>query len=508
MGNDLSQSELSALYEQIQKAVVDGQHNICRQNLVSQIPQKLNREWAQKFAELAVRVHLPLYALKALHPHVFPENSFTAPATTPEKMTYARALYHLSAVDDAIEILNTLDSRSEPEVLFLRACAHIFNWNYPAAIADLHSYLASDRIVPYRRVVAQVNLAAALISVQNFSAAGRLLDEIQLECRTQSYHLLLGNSYELRSQIEIFQGRYPEALSTLEIAKTFLQTQGALYALYIEKWFSIAQCLQAPTLTHLQQLDQVRLKATQLGHWSTLRECDLFQAIALSDESLLRKVIMGTPSEIYRQRARKLFKTDIIFRGLYELKLQVPTSSDAEYVFNPYQKLAGRAALFDKPLLLSLFEALTADFYQPSHISMLFKKIYPDEKFNPFTSPARVLQLLRRLDSWFKENLIPLKVRFKKSEFCLKALGQITIQIQRGKDLANRSSKNYQLADLRNTIKEKSLSVERIGKLLNISDSSVRRLLDQGLHNGEIKKLGSGRGTLYQAVLRQKKEAA
>lgn len=503
-------SDLSLLFDLLHKAVIDGEHNLCRQKLANQNPLKINREWAEKFADIAVRAHAPLFALKSLHRFIFPENTFSEPATISEKMTYARALYHLSAVDDAIEILSSLDAKLEPEVLFLRACAHIFNWNYDAAILDLKSYLNSNRITPYRRIVGQVNLVASLISIQDFTTANFLLDEIQNECRTHSYHLLLGNSYELRSQIEIFKGNYSEALVTLKIAESFLKTQGALYALYIKKWQAVAHCLQSPTPDNLAQLDLVKQKATELSHWSTLRECDLFQAIATHNELLLRKIIMGTASEMYRQRARKLFKTDVIFRGHFDLKLLGPqTENYPEYRFNPHQKQAGRAALYEKPLLYKLFEALTTDFYQPSHISLLFKKVYPSEKFNPFTSPARVLQLLRRLDSWLLENKVPLKVRFKKSEFCLKALCHVSIHIQRGKKFSQCSAKNLQLEDLRNAIKEKSLSVDKIGKILNISDTSVRRLVAQGILTGEIKKLGSGRATLYQAVSpRQKKKVA
>lgn len=498
-----------SLHAELQSLVVGGHHAKCREILEQYHPQKIPRMWAYPLADLAVRAHFPLFALKALHSSVLQGNAFGAPATHQERMTYARALYHLGAVEDSIEILQSVDAKREPDVLFLRACASIFNWNYLAAIPDLKMYLRSKEVAPYRRVVAKVNLAAAYVNIGAWTEAEIWLTEIQNECEAQSYTLLLGNTLELRSQVELFQGRFASALSFLEKAQVLLEKQGALYSLYVEKWQAVCHCLQAPTIENLLRLKAVRKKALEVGHWSTIRECDLFCAIATQDEQIIRKVIMGTPSEFYRQRARKLFKTDLVFRGQYKWKIKGDVAVDHAMTFNPYRKIPGRrVALYEKPMLLSLFEALAGDFYQPSHISLLFKKIYPAEKFNPFSSPARVLQLLRRLDHWFKDNEIPLRVRFKKSEFCLRSIGDVFVIVQRGKDLAQQSSKYRQLADLRLLLKNKSLSVEKICRHLDISESSARRLLKQGLLAGQIKKMGVGRSTVYLAgSTRQKSEA-
>lgn len=495
-------------FELLQKTIVEGDHRQTRKILESLNPQKIPRDRAVRWAELAVRAHLPLFALKTLHAHIYPENSFTAKPTNSEKMTYARALYHLGAVEEALEILHNIDSKKEPEVLFLSACAQIFNWNYKAAISDLQNYMASNSIPPYRKLVAKVNLAAALVNTSDWGPAEKLLAEIQDECKANSYSLLMGNSYELQSQIEIFQGRFTEALTLLNQADELLKNQGSLYKLYVEKWMAVCGLMQNPNEKNLQLLIRVRENAESLGHWSTLRECDLFEAIASKNEALIKKVVMGTPSEVYRQRARKLFRTDMVFRGQYLWRLN-EKGEGPEYIFNAYQKTEGQPALYDKPMLLSLFEALTADFYQPSHINRLFKKIYPNEKFNPFSSPARVIQLLRRLDSWFVENKVPIRVRFKKSEFCLTSNFNAGVIVQRGKDLAGLSSKKRQIADLRLILSDKSLSVQRICESLNISKSSALRLLNEALADGKIKKIGTGRSTLYLAAgSRQKKEAA
>ncbi|MGE0762880.1 MAG: hypothetical protein AB7N80_06350 [Bdellovibrionales bacterium] len=492
------------LYEHLQKAVVEGRHALCRDALKKQNPQKIPREWASRFADLAVRTHLPLFALKALHALVFSDNTLNKPATNLEFMTYARSLYHLGAVADAIQILNKVDIKAEPEVLFLRACANIFDWNYPAAISDLKAYLAAPDIAPYRRLVGKVNLAAAYINVGDWVEADEALAEVQYECEAGAYQLLLGNSLELRSQVEIFQGRFEKALVALERAQELLQTQGALYSLYVEKWKAVCHCLQRPSSENIQQLERVRQKANELGHWGTLRECDLFEAIANRDETLIRKVIMGTPSEFYRQRARRLFKTEIVFRGQYRWKIKGDAEGE-EQTFDPYRKAPNQPALYEKPMLLSLFEALASDFYQPFNLSILFNKVYVGEKFNPFSSPARVLQLLRRLDRWFKENRIPLRVRFKKSEFCLKSITNVEVIVQRGKDLALLSPKKRQLMDLKLILKEKSLSVEKIRQRMGLSESSTRRLLRRGLVEGHIKKIGTGRGTVYQAASARQK---
>lgn len=496
------------LSHQLDELTIKGDHEECRRILNSTDPKKIPRNWVVVFAEIAFRLNIPLYTLKTLQPIIYPENSLNSSAASEkEKIIYATALSSLGAIKDALEILEQIDTSKEPETLFHHASAHIYDWNYLASVPFLKKHIASKKVAPYKRLVSQVNLAAAFVNIGDWSTAYELLEEIKTTCEANSYQLLLGNCFELQAQTEIFQGRYDEALKFLDKSASYLKSQGGLYSMYTEKWTIICHCLQSRNLQQLQKLTALRAKAFDLRHWNTVRECDLFAAITMKDEELFKKVIMGTPSEHYRHRARKLYGANLIAKGYYSLYLGKSEQNQSSVpVFDPYKKMQQAEALYEKPLLLKAYEALTDDFYQPFTLGILFQKIYPNEKFNPFSSPSRVLQLLRRLSNWFEENKIPLKVEFKKSEFKLSALQDISVTVQRGAKLSSAEGKVSQLKD---HFRDKSFSVANASEALGVSKATAERLLSVAFTQGKVIKIGRRRGMTYRlASHMQKKKAA
>lgn len=485
-------------YSQLDALIVAGKLEECRKILNSQNPKKLPRSWAPAFGELAFRVKLPMYALKALHRYIYPENSLTAKATNKEQMIYATALFGLGAINESRILLRTIDPLEEPEALFYGAVVNFFDWNYTASIPFLQEYILSSKITPYRRLVGKVNLVAALVFTQDWPRVAELIAEIQAECASQSYLLLLGNSYELLGQLEFYQANYDQALIHFEKAKTLLDEQGGHYSFYVNKWIAISQCLKTPSEENLLALRRIREEADKLGNWNTLRECDLFEAVATKDQKLIRKVIMGNPFESYRQRARNLFGENLNANGRYHLHLK-PTeaSTDQLLIFDPYKN-----GLHQKPLLLNLFDSLTQDFYQPCNIGALFQRIYPKEKFNPFTSPPRVLQLLRRLNHWLEENGGPLRVSFKKSEFSIMALESIFVVIQRGKKMSPFEGK---LLELKDHFPDRSFTTAKVAEAMAISKVSAQKLLRQALIEGKLIKDGRKQFLSYRFAPRRHK---
>lgn len=503
------------LYQKLDALVVAGAHGECRKILRTFQPTKIPREWAPQFGELGFRVQDRIYTLKTLHRFIHPENSFAEKATDKEKVIYASALLGLGAINEAQGILNQIKVDEEPEALFYGAGVHFYDWNYPASLPLLKKYISSEKISSYRRLVGKINLAAAAVQISDWKFASDLLDQIIVECETQSYILLLGNCFELQAQIQLYQGFYDQALGFLEKARGYLKDQKGLYSLFVEKWSCICLCLKTKSHQELQNLRNLRSKAHEAGHWISVRECDLFEAMVTRNPDLVRKLIMGSPAYAYRQRVRKLYGENINAKGRYFWLLGDSGESDStdctpSVVFDPYEKSGGSEALFEKPLLLSLFSALTEDFYKPCHLGLLFQKIYPEEKFNPFTSPARVLQLLRRLNHWFADNQAPIKVAFKKSEFRiirrLSEAGSVGVVIQRGKSLSTMEGKTAQLQAV---LKEKSFSAVQVSEVLGISLNSAREIISQNLHMGKLLSQGRGRSLRYNfSVYKSRKQAA
>jgi hypothetical protein len=266
-----------------------------------------------------------------------------------------------------------------------------------------------------------------------------------------------------------------------------LKDQGGFYELYAEKWTLIARCLKSSAPEDLKSLQALREKAFALGHWNTVRECDLFEGLISQNGELIRKVVMGTPYEPYRRRVRKLFGTKIIAKGQFQLLLKAENASAEQeaIIFDPCQKGAAPEALHEKALLFSLYNALTEDFYHPASLGILFQKIYPEEKFNPYTSPARVLQLLRRLDRWFSDNGHPIQVSFKKSEFRLVSSRNVYLTVQRGAALTATEGK---IIELKNHFSTRTFSTNEVCEVLGISKSSANRLLKEALDEGKLQR--------------------
>jgi tetratricopeptide (TPR) repeat protein len=412
----------------------------------------------------------------------------------------------LGAIKQSIEIFNSIDTKAEPEALFYKACALIYDWNYEETIPLFKEYIQFGNISPYRKQVGKINLAAAYVHLGDWASATALLDEIQIECESKAYSLLLGNCFELKAQVELYQGRYDQAQDFLSKAAELLKEKGGFYMMLVNKWIVICNSLRSKSSEDTKGLIEIRRQALEMGHWNTLRECDLFEGIVNSDQMLVKKVVMGTPSDLYRQRARKLFGKNHISKGKFLWFLGPPAASpDESNCFDPYKKAAGLEALYSKPMLLKLYEALTRDFYQPHSIGNLFQQIYPGEKFNAFTSPSRVLQLLRRLNQWFRENELPIRVQFKKSEFTLTSKSSILLVINRGTQLSSAEGK---LFELKSKFSDHGFSVSNASEVLGLSKASAERLLKQAFEQGKVLKDGSRRGLTYRLASYKSKKRA
>lgn len=497
-------SAFSEIFANLEEAIVSGHHQKCRELLNSMSPKTLPREWAVQFAALANRIHYSLYALKALHRFINPVKPNAPKASDQEKTTYAYALCILGATDEALEIFDSINRAALPEASFLKAITYFRKWNYSQSIPLLKEFLRAPSVEIYRRHVGEVNLIAALVATDQWDQALVHLDKIQLSCEKEKYNLLLGNCLELRAQVYFFKKQYDTALTCLEQARVLLSQQQGLYLLFVEKWTLICHLFKNPNSENLAKLQNLSHKAQELEDFETVRECELFEAIATDNAELLKKVIMGTPSENYRQRARQLFGKSIKPVGQYEWDLNLRHKGTPR-VFNPYEKQQGRSALYEKPNLLLLFEALTVDFYKPRNLGALFKSVYPNEKFNPFTSPARVMQLLKRLDKWLQTNHVPIRVYFKKSQFKLTASEPIQIIIQRGKKL---SATDGRWIEIRNIFEGRTFSTAKISETIGISKTSTQRLIKQALAEGRIQPIGRGPGTSYKFKSRKKSKLA
>ncbi len=499
-------TDWAPIIDQLERHVVEGHHDEVKRATNKLYLKQVPRNFAWPLAELAWRIGEPILTLKLLNRIVFPKNALASSPTDREKFIYATALGNLGAADEAITIFESINSQKEPEVLLRKSLVHFRVWNYPAAIPYLEKFLAQSELTPYRRLIGKVNLAAAFVVDCKYDVASSLLQEIKSECLLNNYFLLLGNCYELMAQVEFFNKNFDPAISLLDSAIDLLKKQGGEFLLFAEKWKIICEAFKLRDSESLEKLRTFNKKSQGAGQWETARECDLFESILTQNEDLLRKVIIGTPFECYRARARHLFGKNILSQGHFHLELGKSQGFTKAFVFNPYDIQNENEGLHAKPLLLALFETLTLDFYKPSHIGLIFQKIYNGEKFDPFSSPKRVLGLIKRLNQWFEDQHVPLRVKMKKSEFCLIPLDDapVSILVQRAKAL---SKQDGNLSYLRYFFSTRTFSAQNVSEKMKISRASALNLITQAVENGYVTKRGCGRGTTYALIPRNKKRA-
>lgn len=482
----------------IEKNIKAGKHKEAIKSLSELNRKKVPREFAATLAHFAFRVSTPLLALKILHPYIHNEYLRQDPPSSQEKMAYATGLFALGAVREANQILQDINSQAEPEVLFHQGIAGVYEWDYETTVSKLRAFIKATNVSEYRKLVGKVNLLAAYIYLLRWDEAEPLLEEIIGICNQEQHVLLLGNCYELKAQFYFFQKKYDKSLEYANKSFEILKDQNGLYYLFSKKWQILASYFLSPNLNALNELVLLKEKAREVRHWNTLRECDLFLAIARKDDQLAQKVMVGTPADSYRHRVRFLFSGNLKIPNKYYWYLGEIPGANCEITFDPYEKL------FKRVQLLSVYDALTRDFYKPSSIGDLFEILYPDEKFNYNTSPIRVLKALRRLNAWFKNNEPRLKIKFQKSEFSIQAIQPIKLIVIRGQAL---SSTNVHFEKLQKQFTYRRFSVGQASQFLSVSKATTQRLLKTAMHNGVLSKEGTGRSTVYYFVnLRQKSQ--
>lgn len=490
---------------EVEQSIIKGQHQKSRELLKKYSPLFGPREFATQLAEFALRVHMPLFALKKLHKYVRPENDLAIVATDLEKTIYASALYHLGAVEDAQIILKNIDRQKNPEAHFHLARSYMHMWDYASAATHLRTYLQQGNFDDYRKLCTRVNLAAALISVSRLEEAEIELIEVLEVCESCQHVLLAGNCYELLGQVYFFKKQHEKSLIFLNLAESKLKNQTGWYLLFVHKWILLNEIAMGQNHVALNtKLILLVQQAAKLEQWNTIRDLDYFVAVFSANAYLKTKVVFGSNKHFIKLRSHFYNVA-----GATKLKqfLWVP------YPVNEKQILNGPSAdfIFDikdfkcNSLISKTFYALVSDLYEPSKLGEIFAQVYRGEVFNPYTSPGRVLKLLKRLDSWFIQKSIPLRVYFKKSAFEIRSSRNCTVVIRKNQSDQPAQAEFHSLKEL---LKDNRMNVKMICQKLQSSESTVLRLVNRALAHGIIAREGTGKSTRYFLPKRKARVAA
>lgn len=479
---------LAELEEAIRQGKGAGVRRALRAITLGDIP----RAERPAYVAIARRVDLPALGLRLLGPRVRGKGRGGTGASELEKAEYAGCLVHVGAHAEARALLEGIAGTTAPQAHLFRAFAAIGQWDYAAAIPALRSYLRAPGLGAYRKTVARVNLAEALLHERDFVKAEPLLRDLLHRASLQRWDLVLGRTLELTAEMFLLRRDWARAEAFLAEAGSRLRESESLDALFVEKWKAILALRRGPTRAALDAVARVKDQARRRGHWETLRDCDRYLAILCRDESLFRHVYFGTPFDAFRRRLLEDFPGAPPLTETYDWCPGADGNADAGA--RVALDLVG-GDLDPARAPHRALTALSADFYRPVRAATLFHALYPGEFFDADSSLHRVYNAVRRLRSHLDETGVPVRIEEVEGSYRLSA-DRVAIRV--GAAAATPSSRTARA--LREAFGATPFSVAEASRALEMPYRSAFRALQDAVTDGALGRTGRGRACRYRVA--------
>lgn len=431
---------------------------------------------------------MPELGLQILHPVVRPEDSALPdePSTPEEIVEYAGNLIRAGLFVEAVALLSRREAQKIPQAFLFRAFAAVSQWDYAESREWLERYLALSAVSPYDRLVAEVNLADSLVSDEMLSSAKPLLDRLESETRAGGHRLLLANVLKYRARVAILEKDFAQGDRLLAALTDFMEEFALLDKIFLAKWKAINLGTRDPDEGQVA-LRKVLETAHAKKHWETIRDCHAWLAVLSRSEEALWECYFGTPHSAFRQRLLRNYG----FRG------KTPRS----YVRNQRKgrvlDLSGEEELEGvRPgdARFRLLQNLNSDFFRPLRTGTLFQIVFPDECYNPMTSPNRVRTLLNRSRKLLKHFTRKETIKRTGDGFMFLPDFPVRMAIEgkardRGEGLVGR---------IRAKFGRKQFTIREASKELGVAGRTVSRALFEAVTEGRIERKGAGPATSYR----------
>lgn len=240
-----------------------------------------------------------------------------------------------------------------------------------------------------------LNYASALAFLGEYEKCHYYLDEVIKVSTTNSWKLLIGNALESKGYVDMEQNELNRASESLEQADIFLEESNPRYKLFVSMWKALIELKKSPTSENAyNNLERIRNSALEIGSWNSVRKIDMYASIFTKDIYKLQYVYAGSPYSQFQYKINSLFGKNVLEDNNYLLKY----GNKPRYVLN----IKNGTLTFHDNLLIeftktmkALLSSLLKDFYRQPLIPQIFCEMYPDEYFNPNSSPEECM-LLRK----------------------------------------------------------------------------------------------------------------
>ena len=322
------------------------------------------------------------------------------------------------------------------------------------------------------------------------------MGRLRSQLASSPYRALLATSLEYSAQLAICRGELSRARDFLADSQAIHSSANALGSLFTLKWRAIIRLRQEGAAA-LGEIEQVRRRAREIGHWETLRDCDHHVATVLGSKEIFGRVFCGTPHVAYRQSLLAAAPAGWQPPATYAWSSGSHGSPDSPpYSLFDLHRGHGRTRLPPAKILQRLLALLSRDFYRPVPVASLFARLHPDEFYHPETSPARVHQYVRRFRQWAEVRRIGLGIRFDAGYRLAFASGWGLVCYPR----EDAEKIQIEAQNLRELVGTQVFSSRDVQRILGVSLATSSRILKRVIEAGTIRKRGAGPGTVYEFV--------
>lgn len=481
-----SDSVWSAAITSMDAQIRAGQGATVRAEIVRLVKDVPPRAALAELAWISWRVGVPDIGVKLLNPVVRPKSRSPLSATDREKAEYASCLVRIGAVDEALAILSSVSKKEFPRAALYEVFGLVAEWRYAETVPLLHQFLKT-RPSDYDALVANVNLAAALVVLRRDAEALTLLDALERQTEKEKHLLLLGNVRELRAATHVRMHRWAEARKACEHAGERLRDHGGVFALILDKWVAVAEAGLSSTKQPGKLLEPIKARARALEHWETVRDCERFEFLLSGNPELFSKLYFGTPFPEFRQSLKLEMTVPFPIPASYEWKL----GETATNVVDLTTTIAGAKVGQQNHRVLV---ALASDFYRPFRTAQLHSRLFPGEFYNPVSAPHRVAEAIHRTKAWLDERGLPISIAHSDAGYHLTALdGGVRIRVA----LEVPTNEDRDWKAMQSAFDDRPFSISEAVARLGHPRRTTARLLQHWTESGQLTKSGAGRITRY-----------
>ena len=236
-----------------------------------------------------------------------------------------------------------------------------------------------------------------------------------------------------------------------------------------------------------------------MGSWETVRELDLNWALIFAQSDLIARVYFGSPLPRYRNRILDLAnERGLTLEAHQSFVLENPDGrAPAKLVTIEQLVFSGRNPLHSM-LPKSLLLALVSDFYAPFRTGHLASILFPEDSYNPDTSPDKVFQLIRRLRTYLKPH-IDAQVEATPDGYRLAlAPGQGLYLPREWVELGDFTKGKIVPVVIRKHFAEAPFKTNELARVLDISARTTNRVLKDLAETGEVEQIGVGKASRFK----------